>query len=634
LELTSKVGSNFKFEEEPVIRTILFSILLFTVAISAQIPYGKEFQVNTYWQGSQMRPFVAGLAHGGFVACWESLADQDGQGPGIFAQRYSVDGNSIGDEFQVNTYWTYNQDYPFVASLVDGGFVVCWQSGGQDGSGVGIFAQRYAADGMTIGLEIQVNSFWQAEQSSPSVAGLEDGGFIACWNSWEQDGSEWGVFGQRYGADGMPEGGEFQVNTYWQKYQMGHSLAALRNNGFVVCWTSDSQDGSKYGIFAQCYDKDGNPKGGEFQVNTYWKDFQANPTVAGLDDGGFVACWESYGQDGDDYGIFGQRYGAEGVPVGSEFQVNTHWTYYQDYPFVTSLVDGGFVVCWQSGGQDGSGGGIFARCYNSDGKPVGNEFQVNTYRRDDQRWPSVAALSDGSFVMCWQSVGQDGEGCGIFAKRFPAEPQRHELRPFDLLQPEYDATVTTGKPTLNWQLASELIVAYPWEMEYTASYDTLADFSTAARQSAGPDTTLKLPALNLGKTYFWKVLVKTYYGDSLWSDVGAFFVSPNATGVEAEEVPRQFAVLSNYPNPFNPSTTLRFELPKDGCVTLKIYDLSGRLVKVLLSGNQTAGAHTAVWDGTDDAGHKVAAGVYFYRLEFTDANGTRQVLTQKMSLVK
>jgi hypothetical protein len=57
-------------------------------------------------------------------------------------------------------------------------------------------------------------------------------------------------------------------------------------------------------------------------------------------------------------------------------------------------------------------------------------------------------------------------------------------------------------------------------------------------------------------------------------------------------------------------------------------------VRVLLSAAETAGAHTVVWDGNDDAGRKVAAGVYFYQLEFTGRNGERLVRTQKMSLVK
>ncbi|RPH90896.1 MAG: T9SS C-terminal target domain-containing protein, partial [Calditrichaeota bacterium] len=92
--------------------------------------------------------------------------------------------------------------------------------------------------------------------------------------------------------------------------------------------------------------------------------------------------------------------------------------------------------------------------------------------------------------------------------------------------------------------------------------------------------------------------------------------------------------FDNYPNPFNPSTTIHYELPSDGFATLKIHDLNGRLVRALVSASEIAGEHAVLWDGTDDAGFKAAAGIYLYQLEFTDRFGERQVLVQKMSLVK
>ena len=67
------------------------------------------------------------------------------------------------------------------------------------------------------------------------------------------------------------------------------------------------------------------------------------------------------GQDGDLWGVFGQRFDSSGSAIGSEFQVNTHTTSYQGYPSVTSLTDGGFVVAWQSANQDGDGGGVLGQ---------------------------------------------------------------------------------------------------------------------------------------------------------------------------------------------------------------------------------------------------------------------------------
>ena len=95
-----------------------------------------------------------------------------------------------------------------------------------------------------------------------------------------------------------------------------------------------------------------------------------------------------------------------------------------------------------------------------------------------------------------------------------------------------------------------------------------------------------------------------------------------------------FAPSQNYPNPFNPTTTISFDLPKDGFVTLKIYDITGRLVRVLVQEQKPAGAHSMLWDGMNDGDQMVAAGVYLYQIEFTDTAGERMALTKKMSLVK
>lgn len=115
----------------------------------------------------------------------------------------------------------------------------------------------------------------------------------------------------------------------------------------------------------------------------------------------------------------------------------------------------------------------------------------------------------------------------------------------------------------------------------------------------------------------------------------AFYSDPNtAVDEKKETLPEDFVLYQNYPNPFNPSTTITFELPTDGFVTINIYDLTGRLVRTLMNEQQLAGIHSIQWNGTDDAGQKIAAGIYLYQIEFTNATGEAMVLTKKMSLVK
>jgi len=92
---------------------------------------------------------------------------------------------------------------------------------------------------------------------------------------------------------------------------------------------------------------------------------------------------------------------------------------------------------------------------------------------------------------------------------------------------------------------------------------------------------------------------------------------------------REVFSASNYPNPFNPETTIIYNLPAESFVTLEIYNLKGQLVKRLVSENKPSGAHKAVWDGSDQQGREVASGFYFYRLKTKDNQLTRKILLMK-----
>src|SRR5690606_11821274 len=124
--------------------------------------------------------------------------------------------------------------------------------------------------------------------------------------------------------------------------------------------------------------------------------------------------------------VQGQRFAANGAPVGAQFQVNTYTTNGQTHPAVAMAADGRFVVVWESNGAasgDTSGWSGRGRRYAADGTPAGPEFQVNTYTNADQRYPAVAANSSGDFLVVWQSLGSnngDDSQRSIQAQRFTA----------------------------------------------------------------------------------------------------------------------------------------------------------------------------------------------------------------------
>jgi hypothetical protein len=341
-------------------------------------PVGPGFRVNTFTRQEQVRPAVASDASGNLVVVWYNhgfLGGSDSQDVsdhihGIFSQRYASTGEPLGSEFRVNTHPGDFYQYlvsPSVAADSAGNFVVVWSTVGGD---------HYPKPG--------------------------------------------DVFGQRFASTGAPVGPEFRVNTYTTDSQGGPEVAADSSGNFVVVWYSD-QDGSDRGIFGQRYASTGEPLGPEFRVNTYTTDRQIDPAVASDSSGNFVVVWESDPQDGSEYGVFGQRYASTGAPLGPEFAINTYTTDSQYDPAVASDASGNIIVVWQSRHQEGLGGdlfGVFGQRYARTGAALGPEFRVNTYLIDWRPEPSVAADASGRFVVVWMSDTHGASAFDVFGQRF------------------------------------------------------------------------------------------------------------------------------------------------------------------------------------------------------------------------
>ena len=334
---------------------------------TAGVAQGSEFRVNTYTTNGQSRPSVAMDADGDFVVTWNSYGQDSLYSYGVYGQRYNASGVAQGSEFRVNTYTTSSQRNPSVAMDADGDFVVTWQSD-QDGSPSSVYGQRYNALGVAQGSEFRVNTYTTSTQFNAAVAMNADGDFVVTWQSFGQDGSSSSVYGQRYNTGGVAQGSEFRVNTYTTNRQINPAVAMDTDGDFVVTWESYGQDGSDRGIYAQRYNASGVAQGSEFRINTYTSNQQRNASIAMDADGDFVVTWQSDGQDGGGDGIYGQRYNAAGVAQGSEFRVNTYTTNNQTQPSVAMDADGDFVVTWNSSGQEGDNyEGIRAKRYGTNG---------------------------------------------------------------------------------------------------------------------------------------------------------------------------------------------------------------------------------------------------------------------------
>ncbi|KAJ3443078.1 proline-rich receptor-like protein kinase perk13-related [Anaeramoeba flamelloides] len=336
-----------------------------------------------------------------FVIAWESYGQDDSGGYGVFAQIFdSSDGSKIGNEFQVNNYTDNHQSDPSVAPIGTNKekFVIAWTSYVQDGSGYGIFSQIFdSSDGSKIGNEFQVNNYTDSHQFRPSITsiGTNNEKFVITWQSSAQDGSSYGIFSQIFNSsDGSKIGNEFLVNNSTDNTQSDPMIASIGNNNekFLIAWESYDQDGSAYGIFAQIYDSsDGSKIGNEFQVNNYTDSHQSDPSISsiGTNNEKFVISWTSNGQDGSDYAVIAQIYdSSDGSKIGNEFQVNTYTDNHQETPSIASIGENNedFVIAWESYGQDGSMNGIFAQHYKISENPEINEQipQTQYFEKNNQ----------------------------------------------------------------------------------------------------------------------------------------------------------------------------------------------------------------------------------------------------------
>ena len=200
---------------------------------------------------------------------------------------------------------------------------------------------------------------------------------------------------------------------------------------------------------------------------------------------------------------------------------------------------------------------------------------------------------------------------------------------FALITPEDGATGVSDEPEVRWEIAVD-----PDPFDY-ATY-TLQ----IARDSSFTDIEYEIntymdvvhqiddPELPEDTEYWWRVIATDT--DSLTTESEIFTFTVGYVSI-AEEIalPTEYVLDQNFPNPFNPSTTLRYGLPEDSEVSLIIYDIRGNTVRTIDSGCQVAGWYEHVWKGLDDNGRPVSTGLYLTRLQAGSYTKTIKMLYLK-----
>jgi len=218
-------------------------------------------------------------------------------------------------------------------------------------------------------------------------------------------------------------------------------------------------------------------------------------------------------------------------------------------------------------------------------------------------------------------------------------PINDSPEPFTLIYPTSSDTLeintdTDETYTFYWD-ASEDVDS---EVNYTATitldyfgdtYSEVYESTDSSVSISGYEWAVLMTNLNLNRWTLEYIVQATDGEYTVESEVGEFVFENISLSTDNELTPLSFRLHQNHPNPFNPVTTLRYDIPEDGFVNITIYDMMGRVVSNLVSSQQNAGYKSIQWNATNNIGQPVSAGLYLYTIE---AGKFRQ--TKKMVLLK
>ncbi len=548
-------------------------------------PLGPELRVNEATLGNQANlestaKTVAVDADGDFVVTWSDYFTG-----GVKARRFNDDGTPTGNEVVVTG--SSLARHASVATDALGNFVVTWTNiGGLDGDGAGVFARKFNAAGVPQTGVFRVNTTTAGNQQLPAIAMEENGDFVIAWESVVSTGSfpsqqtEIDVFARRYSAAAVPQGNEFRVNTSDTGDQRTPAVAVDADGDFVVAWMRNELFGSTDKIFAQRYNSSGVRQAGEFQVNLNTPNDVRMPGVAMDAQGNFVVSWIGAAVNVQRYNQFGDR-------LGPSIQVNTDLSETPQQASVAMDADGDFVVAWETEGRPNQiGYGIFAQGFSSTGVRTGEAQHVNQFANGRQRQASAAINPDGDLVVSWSSLGQDGSGYGIYARRF---------QPVPITGPTADIVDVIPSPRNTPVASVEIVFSEPVfgfdlsDLVLDKSNDGLGNLLTGAQTLTTSDNqtfTLNNLALATGTdgTYTLSLNASNSFitdtlGNPLTTDAVEVWIQ---TGVIVDNLPPTVDVIDVTPDPRTTpvnSINIQFSEPVTG------FDLSDLILDRVGSGS-------------------------------------------------
>ncbi|MBB4039187.1 Ca2+-binding RTX toxin-like protein [Microvirga flocculans] len=356
---------------------------------------------------------IAALQNGGFIAVWQRYGTE---GQTIQAQIYDAAGKKLGTEITLSGPNEQLARNPDVTVLTDGRILVAWDSSNIptnefDPLNRDIVAQLLTSDGSKLGATISPSGIFSVDTDMvPKVAALADGGYMIGWNDNAPDYGGSRFMAYTFTATGTRE---YLAVTGLDYHSPQGDITGLKYGGYahvatVTQLSETGTDGNGDGIYMELY-RGGDPKDyitARVRVNTATVADQGQASITTLSNGDLVVVWTDYNpqEDGSDSCVKARIFTGTGTPRTGEIIVNTTTAGAQYAPVVSALSNGGFVVAFESRVITGPAKfdiDVRAVAFDANGQRTSDDFVVSTQTAGNQMSSSITALANGRFMVSW-----------------------------------------------------------------------------------------------------------------------------------------------------------------------------------------------------------------------------------------
>jgi hypothetical protein len=534
-----------------------------------------------------------------------------------------------GDTLWTRTYGgTLIDRGTFAQQTTDGGYIVAGYTSSFGAGGNDVYLVKTDANGDTLWTRTYGGS---SADEAQSVQQTTDGGYIIGGTTYSFGHGGYDLWLLKTNADG---------DTLWTRTyggsgeDKGYSVQQTSDGGYIIAGYTESFGAG----YRDAYLVKTNDNGDTLWTRTYGEsDEDYFNCVQQSSDGGYIVAGYTDSFGAGSYDVYLVKTDASGDTLWTR----TYGGYAYDYGFsVQQTTDGGYIIAGSTLSFTPGGNDLL-------GPPATNIHLIKTDANADTLWArtyggrgmdypgSVQQTTDGGYIMGGYTASFGAGSYDLYAIRVAGEAPQPDvsivITPDDppVTVPQGGSFGYTGTVTNNTedpQTTDIWVMAVgPLEGVY-GPFKEFEDVLLAPSQSRSRHLSQKVPnAAPLGSynyiaycgDYPSTVMDSSFFQievvEGVESGQGGWVLTGSFLEGDLADIPSEFALLSNYPNPFNASTLISYQLPTDTHVELEVYNISGQKVATLIDGQQEAGYRSVTWDASE-----VSSGVYLYKLAAGD----------------